>query len=192
MGLVMIRTGAVEPPPAAGTGRLTVVQATGDVTNWSTLQAPVDDVHGAILAKLQGTPTGWELHSSQYGFTDQDIADELKRLLVGNPASRHVEDRTQESGKAAAPIFLDLKAAAPDQVVKGTSPKAGQILHAKTLSCLSPDHSRGWTLNGSFNLSASAESQFNLVDLIDSPSRALLFAGWVDSIFTWVQQHDPQ
>ena len=60
-------------------GRLAVPQGTGDVKSWDTYFAPDDDIHGVIVAGLtQAAQKGAACHSSQYGFTDQDIAGVAK------------------------------------------------------------------------------------------------------------------
>ena len=38
---------------------------------------------------------------------------------------------------------------------------------------------------------ASAEHQFNIVDVISSRSRAELFAGRIDTMFDWVKKNEP-
>src|SRR6266849_6264469 len=133
-------------------GRLAVPQSTGDVKSWDTYFAPDDDIHGVIVAGLtQAAQKGAECHSSQYGFTDQDIAD----------------------------LFVKL------------AKSAHQILHTKAIAVLYADGT-GWTVTGSFNLSASAEQQFNIVDIVGSRSRAELFANRIDAMFDWVKTNEPQ
>jgi hypothetical protein len=45
-------------------------------------------------------------------------------------------------------------------------------------------------MTGSFNLSKSAESQFNIVDVVRSRSRAELFASKIDAMFSWVKTNE--
>src|SRR6266851_5482016 len=158
-------------------GRLAVPQGTGDVKSWDTYFAPDDDIHGVIVAGLtQAAQKGAECHSSQYGFTDQDIAD-LFVKLAKSPRSRFLFDKVQEAG--------------PTEWAIGTSKKAHQILHTKAIAVLYADGT-GWTVTGSFNLSASAEQQFNIVDVVGSRSRAELFANRIDAMFDWVKTNEPQ
>src|SRR6266851_7675661 len=85
-------------------GRLAVPQSTGDVKSWDTYFAPDDDIHGVIVAGLkQAAHKGAECHSSQYGFTDQDIAD-LFVKLAKSPRSRFLFDKVQEAGPKERPI----------------------------------------------------------------------------------------
>lgn len=172
-----------------------VSQLTTDVTEWDTLFAPDDDIHGALMAELQHA-TSWigtipEIHSSQYGFTDEDVAAAFI-VLGGNPKSRFLFDKTQAAGVKESPIIAELHGhLAKVQLAVGTSSKAHQILHTKAVAILYPDGT-GWTLTGSFNLSASAEEQFNIVDIVRSRSRAELFAARIDAMFEWVETHEPQ
>lgn len=170
-------------------GAATVLQPTGDVKSWDTYFAPDDDIHGVLLAELQAAPDGTVVFSSQYGFTDQDIADQFARLGQ-NIASRFLFDKTQEAGHAERPIVQGLVAKLhPGQWAVGTSSKAHQILHTKAVVLLLPDGG-GWTMTGSFNLSASAQDQFNIVDVVISQSRADLFAHRIGAMFDWVKQNE--
>jgi hypothetical protein len=178
---------------------LEIPQPTTDVTQWDTFRAPDDDIHGIILAALKAAPTGTIVTSSQYGFTDQDIADEFARLGIANPSCRFLFDKTQEGGTHEKPIVQGLVAKLqPDQWAIGTSSKAHQILHTKAIALTYPDNPRdnvvplmpGWTVTGSFNLSTSAESQFNVVDVIISPSRTALFRSMIEAMFTWVKTNE--
>src|SRR4029077_21056755 len=138
-------------------GQVAASQSLADISSIETLFAPDDDIHGALLDILKRAPVGTECHSSQYGFTDQDIADEFL-LLAANPASRFLFDKTQAAGPHDAPILDGFKSHLPDeaQMAIGTSSDAHQILHTKAVALLYPDGT-GWTMTGSFNLSASAE-----------------------------------
>lgn len=168
-----------------------VQQATGDVTQWDTLSAPDDDLHGVILAELTaGALAGAECHMSIYGFTDQDFADQLA-ILGKNPKSKFLFDKSQEAGTHERPVVQKLVASlSTDQWAIGTSSKAHAILHTKAIALLYPS-GRAWTVTGSFNFSASAQNQFNVIDLIVSPSRATLFVKRIDEMFAWVQQNEP-
>lgn len=169
-------------------GPESVTQPTSDVTAWDTYFAPDDDIHGVILKALQLAPLGTVVLSSQFGFTDADIADEFARLAV-TPACRFLFDKTQEAGHYERPIVQALVAKlAADQWAIGTSKKAGQILHTKAIVLLYPDGA-SWTVTGSFNLSASAQNQFNIVDVVVSQSRADLFARMIRAMFDWVKTH---
>jgi hypothetical protein len=181
---------------AVATGaKLTVTQLTTDVTEWNTYFAPEDDIHGALITELTAALAQYpadqiELHSSQYGFTDADVAGLFAQFV--NPNSRFLFDKTQAGGTHEAPLLADFKTKVPAaQVAVGTSSVAHQILHTKAVVLLFPDGG-GWTFTGSFNLSASAEEQFNIVDVVRSRSRAALFAAQIDAMFTWVSTHEAQ
>lgn len=177
-------------PPTGSHGDVT--QSTGDITSWDTYFAPDDDIHAVIAAALaQAAPKRAECHSSQYGFTDQDIADLFVQLAT-NDKSRFLFDKTQEAGHYERPIVQAmLKKIGEAQWAIGTSPKAHRILHTKAIALLYPDGT-GWTVTGSFNLSRSAEEQFNIVDVVGSRSRAELFASRIDAMFNWVKTNEPQ
>lgn len=176
---------AVSLPPS-----MTVPQSPSDVEAWDTLFAPDDDIHAAILAELtSASQAGAVCISSQYGFTDQDIADQFSQLGK-QPDSRFLFDKTQEAGHTEEPIVKALVGQLQaDQWAIGTSSKARQILHTKAIVLLYPG-GRSWTLTGSFNLSASAQSQFNIVDIVVSRSRAALFAARIKAMFDWVKANE--
>jgi hypothetical protein len=172
---------------------LTVTQPTGDVQSWDTYFAPDDDIHSVLITELKLAAAEQQLpevHSSQFGFTLADVADEFV-LLSGNINSRFLFDRSQAQGHTEAPLIADfLKRVPESQVAVGTSPKAHQILHTKAVAILYPDGT-GWTFTGSWNVSNSADEQFNIVDVVRSRSRAELFANKIDEMFDWVAQHEP-
>ena len=178
---------------AAGQGAPQIV---GDVTQWDTLAAPGDDIHGALMAELEAGILRYgaadvECHSSQYGFTDQDVANAFAQIGV-NANSRFLFDKTQAAGHVEGPIITAFKAQVPaGRIAIGTSPDHGAILHTKAVALLYPDGT-GWTLTGSWNVSASAQEQFNIVDVIRSRSRSELFADKIDQMFTWVATHEVQ
>jgi len=177
-----------------GYGRMEVAQDTTDLQSWDVYFAPEDDIHAIVLAELQKAAAlapKVECYSSQYGFTDQDVADCFK-ALGKNLNSRFLFDKTQEAGTKERPIVQDLVTNLQDtQWAVGTSSKAHQILHTKAISLLHPDGT-GWTVTGSFNLSASAEQQFNIVDVTRSRSRAQLFAVKIGAMFDWVKTNEGQ
>lgn len=187
----------IQPPPIhtlndSDLHTFTVSQPVGDVQAWDTYFAPQDDIHAVILTELTAAATaGAACFSSQYGFTDQDIADQFS-LLGKNSASRFLFDKTQEAGTHERPIVQKLVASLqPNQWAIGTSSKAHQILHTKAIVLLYPG-GRAWVVTGSFNLSSSAQDQFNIVDVVVSPSRAQLFANRITAMFDWVKQNEGQ
>jgi hypothetical protein len=176
-------------------GRLGAIQSTTDVTSWDTLSAPDDDIPAAIIAEQEAAIAMWgaaniEQHSSQYGFTLQAIADLFKQISF-NPASRYLFDATQGAGTAEKPIIADFFAHVPRAQRAIGRTKFGQILHEKGITNLYPDGT-GWTVTGSFNLSASASKQFNVVDIVRSRSRAELFRSRIDEMFDYVSQNQKQ
>jgi hypothetical protein len=173
-------------------GHMGAIQSTVDVRSWATYFAPDDDVLGAILAMLDAAISvpGVVTLSSQYGFTLPEVATRFA-VLGKQPDSRFLFDKTQEAGRAERPVVQTLvKQLQPAQWAIGTSSKAGQILHEKGIVHLYPD-GRGITLTGSFNLSTSASKQFNVIDIVESRSRAELFASRIQAMFDWVKKNEP-
>lgn len=172
---------------------LTVVQGLGDISEFITLTAPDDDIHAAMMTELNKAIAlgGIECHSSQFGFTLPDVAAAFEALSA-NPKSRFLFDRSQGAGPSEAPLITEMKGKIPvGQMAVGTSPVSGQILHTKAIALLYPDGT-GWTMTGSWNISASANKQFNVDDFIRSRSRAELFAARIDEMFAWVIANEPQ
>jgi hypothetical protein len=180
-------------PAIAVTPNDTVTQELGDIQSFDTLSAPDDDIHAAMMVELNKAIAlgGVECHSSQFGFTLPDVAAAFEALSA-NPASKFLFDRSQGAGTAEAPLIAEMRAKIPvGQMAVGTSPVSGQILHTKAIALLYPDGT-GWTMTGSWNISASANKQFNIDDFIRSRSRAELFAARIDEMFAWVIQNDTQ
>ncbi len=166
-----------------------------DLTAWSTMWAPDQgpEITAAVLAQLQdGLTKDAVLFSSQYGFTDQGIADVMAQIGKAQAASRFVFDRSEYLGRYETPVVDGLIAQLqPDQWAIGTAPDGRDILHSKICALLYPDGT-GWTFSGSFNLSASAEREFNVADFIWSRSRAEAFAVEIQARLTWCRAHQPQ
>lgn len=169
-------------------------QSLGDVTSWFTYWAPDDGqaIHDAVLAQVQDAAAKQAtVYSSQFGFTDQDIADAFAAAGVAQPLSRFLFDKSQEAGTYERPIVQGLVSKLqPDQWAIGTSSDAGQILHLKAVAILYLDGT-GWTFSGSYNLSSSASRQLNIADLISSRSRAEVFVQQIGKMLMWVQQNEP-
>ncbi len=166
-----------------------------DLTSWSTLWAPEsgDAITAEVLAQLQdGLAAGATLFSSQYGFTDQPIAQVMAAIGKAFPESRFLFDRSEYMGRYEKPVVDALIAQLqPDQWAIGTAPDGSDILHSKILALVYPD-GRGWTFSGSFNLSASAAREFNVADFIWSRSRAEAFAAEIQTRLSWCRANQPQ
>src|SRR5438105_9683501 len=171
-------------------GAAKVPQPVADVETWDTYFAPEDDIHTVIVDELErANSLKAECHSSQYGFTNADIASAFA-ALGKQKGSRFLFDKTQEAGRSERPIVQALVTKLrANQWAIGTSSRARQILHTKAIALLYPDGS-GWSITGSFNLSRSAQDQFNIVDVVRSRSRAELFASRIDAMFAWVKANE--
>ena len=168
-----------------------------DVTNWETFWAPDDGpkITATILARLQDASSkGAALFSSQYSFTDTSLSTVMNEIGRGVPASRFLFDSScYASANDKAAVETVIAGLASDQWGVGTSSVDGEILHSKIMALLYPDGT-GWTFSGSFNLSSSAEKEFNVADFIWSRSRAENFASQIQQKLSWVltnQQPQP-
>lgn len=113
-----------------------------------------------------------------YGFTEPSIVDKLIELKTErNVNVRIVLDRSQSGGKYQKEAIERLRAAGIEVVI-GTSPKYGAIMHNKftIIDGL-------WVEDGSWNYSASASKQGNVMNFIRSPRRAQLFGDYWQKLY---------
>lgn len=165
---------------------------TGGFTSaWAPDNGPA--ITAAVLSQLQdGQAKGATLFSSQYSITDKPIAQQMAVMGKANPANRYLFDSSEYQDETEKPIVQALIAQLqPIQWGIGTAPDGEDILHSKILALLYLDGT-GWTFSGSFNLSASAEREFNLAHFIWSRALAESMAGQIQQKLTWVQQNQPQ
>jgi len=164
-----------------------------DVTDWTTYWAPEqgDLITRELIKELQtGVLSDATCYFSMYSFTDALVAQQLIRLAK-NPASRFLFDRSQFDGHYERSLVTQFVGPLPtNQWGIGTSSVDDQILHSKIIALLYPDGT-GFTFSGSFNLSESAQKEFNIADFIWSRSRAELFASQIQAKLSWVQEHQP-
>lgn len=114
-----------------------------------TFYAPIDDVHGVIMAVLRSTQHSMIL--SMFGFTDVEAAAVVDELLE-NPAiyCQVTLDKTQYFGHTESEVLKVLRDdLASNSVAIGTS-EHGEIIHRKML--IADDFvvmgSTNWSLNG--------------------------------------------
>lgn len=145
-----------------------------DVTEWTTLWSPQDDVQAPVLAELErAVQAHAQLFSTQYSVTIPQVFEAFTQLAPN--ASVFVFDRSQAEGhEEREHIEAFCRQVPSSQWAIGESSE-DEILHAKVLAILYPDGS-GWTFSGSYNLSESAQRELNVVDLVRSRSRAEAFA----------------
>ena len=164
-----------------------------DVTDWATYWAPEQGplITQELIKELQtGVASNAVCYFSMYSFTDADVAQQLIRLAK-NGASRFLFDRSQFEGHYERSLVTQFVGPLPtNQWGIGTSSVDDQILHSKIVALLYPDGT-GFTFSGSFNLSESAQKEFNIADFIWSRSRAELFASQIQAKLSWVQEHQP-
>lgn len=166
-----------------------------DVLAWQTLWAP--DSGAVITANLlshiqDAKDNGATLFTSNYGFTDANIASLMATFGQANPANRYLFDASEYFGSKEKPIVDALiSVLQPEQWAIGTSSVGHNILHSKIAAALYPNGT-GWTFSGSFNLSESAEKEFNVADFIWSRSRAEAFAAQIQAKLSWCRGNQPQ
>ncbi len=154
---------------------------------WSPAQGP--EITQTVVSQLtDGAEKNAICHFSMYSIDDQNVLDTLL-ALSRNPNSRFLFDRSQFDGHYEKPkVSALLKQIPESQWGVGTSCE-GEILHSKIIALQYPDGS-AWTFSGSFNLSASAEKEFNLAWFETDPNIAAEFATQIQSALDWVQAHD--
>jgi hypothetical protein len=181
-------------PPAAPPLQSPPIQWT-DVTGWTTLWAPDDGpaITAAVLSQIEdGQAKGATLLASNYGFTDASIATAMGSFGAANPANRYLFDSSEYFDPTEQPLVNNLiSQLQADQWAIGTAPDGSDILHSKIAALLYPNGT-GWTFSGSFNLSSSAQLEFNIVDFIWSRSRAEAFAQQIQAKLTWCRNNQPQ
>ena len=164
-----------------------------DVTDWTTYWSPEqgDLITQELIKELQtGVLSNAICYFSMYSFTDADVAQQLIRLAK-NGASRFLFDRSQFEGHYERSLVTQFVGPLPaNQWGIGTSPVGDEILHSKIIALLYPDGT-GFTFSGSFNLSESAQKEFNIADFIWSRSRAEVVASQIQAKLSWVQEHQP-
>ena len=154
---------------------------------WSPLQGP-EITQTVVSNLLDGAAKNATCYFSMYSIDDQNVLDALLELAK-NPSSRFLFDRSQFEGRYEKPKVSAFLAQVPEiQWGVGTSSE-GEILHAKIIALLYPDGT-AWIFSGSFNLSASAEKEFNLAWFGSDPSQAQEFATQIQTALDWVQAHD--
>lgn len=164
-----------------------------DVTGWQTLWAPESgaEVTETVLNQItDGHTKGATLFSSQYSYTDASIASAMNAAGLANAANRYLFDSScYASSNDKAAVETATSGLQADQWGVGTSSVSGEILHSKICALLYPDGT-GWTFSGSFNLSSSAQKEFNVADFIWSRTRAEAFAQQIQSKLSWVLENE--
>ncbi|MBY0550898.1 MAG: hypothetical protein K2W95_26705 [Candidatus Obscuribacterales bacterium] len=141
-----------------------------------TVFTPDEDGLSAYLGFLDRARTS--VHVACYGFTEPQVVDKLIELHKRGVKVRILLDRSQSHGKYQAEQVKRLLDAGIEVVI-GTSTKSGQIMHNKFTiidGLLVED--------GSWNYTRSANKQANVLNFVQSKSRAQLFQK------QWDKMHD--
>ncbi len=146
------------------------------------LMSPGDDLQTRLLTEVGKAEKS--LYMMIYGFTLEPLADLLIEKKKNGVSIQCVLDFTQSRGTTERIQVQKLLEADIDLVV-GTSPVAGQIMHEKLIIV---DMEK--TISGSYNFSASAEKQVNHMDIFYSPDRASWAKGVFDMQYAWVKSHE--
>lgn len=98
--------------------------------NMRTLYAPVDDVHGALLALVKSAQQS--LVVAMYGYDDDEVADAIKaKLADGNVQVLLTLDSSQAGGKHEREILA--REDYPASIVAVGRSEHGAIMHLKLL-----------------------------------------------------------
>lgn len=146
------------------------------------LVSPTDDVQSRLLQEVGKATTS--IYMMIYGFHLPSLTDLLIAKKQASVEVHCVLDFTQSKGTAESGEVQKLLEADVDLVV-GTSPVAGQIMHEKLLIL---DMMK--TLSGSYNFSLSAEKQVNHMDIFYSQDRAVWAKGVFDMQYAWVKANE--
>ena len=119
-----------------------------------------------------------------YGFTEPSVVDKLIELKGRGVKVRILLDRSQSRGKYQAEQIVRLREAGIEVVI-GTSMKSGQIMHHKFT--IIDGH---LVEDGSWNCSRSSSKQANLLNIVDSRSRARMFQEKWDDMFKFMSKQD--
>lgn len=146
-----------------------------------TVATPKQSGLDAYLKLLDKTQTS--VHVAIYGFTEQSIGDKLIALHKDGKTVRVLADRSQAKGRYGKALILRLRAAGIEVTI-GTSPRSG-IMHNKFTII-----DGVWVEDGSWNYSASADKQANLLNIMRSKKRADLLMGVWNYLHAHMSQQD--
>jgi len=118
-----------------------------------------------------------------YGFTEASIGDKLIALHKDGKTVRVLADRSQAKGRYGKALILKLRQAGIEVTI-GTSPRSG-IMHKKFTII-----DGVWVEDGSWNYSASADKQANLLNFMRSKKRADLLMGVWNYLYAHMSQQD--
>lgn len=133
-----------------------------------TVATPRESGLAAYLKLLDKTQTS--VFVAIYGFTENSIGDKLIELHKNGKTVRVLADRSQAKGRSGKALILRLREAGIEVII-GTSPRSG-IMHNKFTII-----DGIWVEDGSWNYSASADKQANLLNIMRSKKRADLLMG---------------
>lgn len=125
------------------------------------------------------------VHIAAYSFTDPHIYDKLIELHNRGVKDIHVLlDLSQTQGRSNESIMTGVNRlrAVGIEVVIGTSEKSHQIMHDKYTIV-----DGEWVEDGSWNYTASANKQANVLNFIHSRSRASLFMSNWQRMYTFMK-----
>lgn len=118
-----------------------------------------------------------------YGFTENSIGDKLIALHKDGKTVRVLADRSQAKGRAGKALILRLREAGIEVTI-GTSPRSA-IMHNKFTII-----DGVWVEDGSWNYSASADKQANLLNMMRSKKRADLLMGVWNYLYAHMSKQD--
>lgn len=178
------------------TARYTVTTTTNGA---QTVQLPVgcEDIDPQDLIETVATPkqsglaayhklldrTQTSVLVAIYGFTEQSIGDKLIALHKDGKTVRVLADRSQAKGRSGKALILRLREAGIEVII-GTSPRSGIMHHKFTII------DGLWVEDGSWNYSASADKQANLLNFMKSKKRADFLIGVWNHLHAHMSKQD--
>jgi HKD family nuclease len=144
--------------------------------------SPQDDIQTEIIKEAMTARES--ILVAIYAFHLPPLTDLLIEKHKAGVKVKCILDRTQSKGKAEMVEVKKLLAANVDVVI-GTSPKAHQIMHEKSM-CID----RNCLITGSYNFSLSAADQVNHMDFIYSHDRVVWFTDFFDMLRAWIIKNE--
>lgn len=138
------------------------------------LWSPYHDIQGKLLEEVDSAKS--KIRMIIYGFHLPALTDLLIQKHKAGLDVKCILDLSQSKGVAEREEVQKLRDAGVDVVV-GTSPVAGQILHEKAINIDTFRH-----ISGSYNFSISAAKQFNHMDFFWSKDLVDVFSEVFDQL----------
>ncbi|MDE2101529.1 MAG: hypothetical protein KGL39_30065 [Patescibacteria group bacterium] len=156
------------------------------------LLTPFQDGTKVLTAFLEGVlqRKPKRFRSMTYGTTLQPFFQHLVDFVTADIDSKNIYDHTQAMGKAEKAQLEWLVSRGYKDIERfllGTTPLHRQINHLKAMW-----DSDGYLFHGSWNYSASADQQYNVIEVTHSPEIVALYDQAFDFAWDWILKNEPQ